>query len=194
MGGKRRWLIGLLIVLLVSCVTVNIYFPAAAIQKAADQIVDDVRKTPEPKPEQKPDKSSLLDRVLVVRLGPAEAQAAAVDVNVSTPAIRNIRALLANRFPQLQPLYGKGAIGETNTGLIAARDIGALSLKEKADVNRLVEQENADRQALYTEIIRANSLAPSQLGEIQRLFANSWRDKSAPGWWIQQDNGQWGRK
>jgi len=194
MGGKRRWLIGLLIVLLVSCVTVNIYFPAAAIQKAADQIVDDVRKTPEPKPEQKPDKSSLLDRVLVVRLGPAEAQAAAVDVNVSTPAIRNIRASLANRFPQLQPLYGKGAIGETNTGLIAARDIGALSLKEKADVNRLVEQENADRQALYSEIIRANSLAPSQLGEIQRLFANSWRDKSAPGWWIQQDNGQWGRK
>lgn len=198
MGGKRRWLIGLLMVLLVSCVTVNIYFPAAAIQKAADQIVDDVRKTPEPKPEQtpeqKPDKSSRLDRVLVVRLGPAEAQAAAVDVNVSTPAIRNIRASLANRFPQLQPLYGKGAIGETNSGLIAARDIGALSLKEKADVNRLVEQENADRQALYTEIIRANSLAPSQLGEIQRLFANSWRDKSAPGWWIQQDNGQWGRK
>jgi uncharacterized protein YdbL (DUF1318 family) len=198
MGGKRRWLIGLLMVLLVSCVTVNIYFPAAAIQKAADQIVDDVRKTPEPKPEQtpeqKPDKSSLLDRVLVVRLGPAEAQAAAVDVNVSTPAIRNIRASLANRFPQLQPLYGKGAIGETNTGLIAARDIGALSLKEKADVNRLVEQENADRQVLYTEIIRANRLDPGQLGEIQRLFANSWRDKSAPGWWIQQDNGQWGRK
>jgi uncharacterized protein YdbL (DUF1318 family) len=198
MGGKRRWLIGLLMVLLVSCVTVNIYFPAAAIQKAADQIVDDVRKTPEPapgpKPEQKPDKSSLLDRIRVVRLGPAEAQAAAVDVNVSTPAIRNIRASLASRFPQLQPFYAKGAIGETNTGLIAARDIGALSLKEKADLNRLVEQENADRQALYTEIIRANSLDPGQLGEVQRLFANSWRDKSAAGWWVQQNNGQWGRK
>ncbi len=168
MGGKRRWLIGLLIVLLVSCVTVNIYFPAAAIQKAADQIVDDVRKTPEPKPEQKPeqkpDKSSLLDRVLVVRLGPAEAQAAAVDVNVSTPAIRNIRASLANRFPQLQPLYGKGAIGETNTGLIAARDIGALSLKEKADVNRLVEQENADRQALYSRDHPGQQPRPEPVG------------------------------
>jgi len=198
MGGKRRWLIGLLMVLLVSCVTVNIYFPAAAIQKAADQIVDDVRNIPEPapgsKPEQKPDKSSLLDRVRVVRLGPAEAQAAAVDLNVSTPAIRNIRASLANRFPQLQPLYAKGAIGETSIGLIAARDTGALSLKEKADLNRLVEQENADRQALYTEIIRANSLDPGQLGEVQRLFANSWRDKSAAGWWVQQNNGQWGRK
>jgi uncharacterized protein YdbL (DUF1318 family) len=198
MGGKRRWLIGLLMVLLVSCVTVNIYFPAAAIQKAADQIVDDVRNIPEPapgpKPEQKPDKSSLLDRVRVVRLGPAEAQAAAVDLNVSTPAIRNIRASLANRFPQLQPLYAKGAIGETSTGLITARDTGALSLKEKADLNRLVEQENADRQTLYTEIIRANSLDSGQLGEVQRLFANSWRDKSAPGWWVQQNNGQWGRK
>jgi uncharacterized protein YdbL (DUF1318 family) len=185
-------------VLLVSCVTVNIYFPAAAIQKAADQIVDDVRQTPEPapgqKPEQKPDKSSLLDRVRVVRLGPAEAQAAAVDVNVSTPAIRNIRASLASRFPQLQPLYAKGGIGETNTGLIAARDTGALSLKEKADLNRLVEQENADRQALYAEIIRANNLDPGQLGEVQRLFANSWRDKSAAGWWIQHNDGQWGRK
>ena len=198
MGGKRRWLIGLLMVLLVSCVTVNIYFPAAAIQKAADQIVDDVRKAPEPapgaQPERKPDKSSLLDRIRVVRLGPAEAQAAAVDVNVSTPAIRNIRASLGNRFPQLQPFYAKGAIGETNTGLIAARDAGALSLKEKADLNRLVEQENADRQALYAEIIRANNLDPGQLGEVQRLFANSWRDQSAAGWWVQQNNGQWGRK
>ena len=59
MGGKRRWLIGLLIVLLVSCVTVNIYFPAAAIQKAADQIVDDVRKTPEPKPARNPNRSRI---------------------------------------------------------------------------------------------------------------------------------------
>jgi hypothetical protein len=29
---------------------------------------------------------------------------------------------------------------------------------------------------------------------VQRIFANSWRGKSAPGWWIQQDNGQWAKK
>jgi uncharacterized protein YdbL (DUF1318 family) len=187
-------------VLLVSCVTVNIYFPAAAIQKAADQIVDDVRKTPdqkpESKPEPKPDKSSRLDRIRVVRLGPAEAEAGAgaVDLNVSTPAIRNLRASLGNRFPMLQPLYAKGAIGETNTGFVAIRDPNVLSLKERADLNRLVDQENADRQGLYTEIMRANNLDMSRIGEVQRLFANSWRDKSARGWWIQFDNGQWGKK
>lgn len=199
---KRHWLIWGLTVFLMSCVTVNIYFPAAAIQKAADEIVDDVRKTPEQKPDQTPgqkpedkkDKTSLSERFRIAYLGPAEAYAAAVDINVSTPAIRGLKASMANRFPQLQPFYGKGAIGETNTGLVAIRDTGALSLKEKADVNRLVEQENADRQAIYAEIIRANNLDMSKLDEVQKLFANSWRGKSSPGWWIQSDNGQWGRK
>jgi uncharacterized protein YdbL (DUF1318 family) len=198
---KKRLLIGLAMVLLVSCVTVNIYFPAAAIQKAADQIVDDVRKTPEEKPEQQPgsnpgqtpDKKSALDPVRFVAFGPATVHAA-VDVNVSTPAIRALKASMANRFPQLQPLYAKSAVGETNNGLVAVRDTGALSLKEKADVNRLVAEENRDRTALYNEIIRANNLDPAQLGEVQRIFANSWRDKSSPGWWIQQDGGQWAKK
>ena len=192
---KPRWFVWGLTLFLVSCVTVNIYFPAAAIQKAADEIVDDVRKTPEETPDdKKKDKTGLLSRFRFAYLGPTEAYAAAVDVNVSTPAIRALKASMTSRFPQLQPLYGKGAIGETNTGLLAIRDTGALSLKEKADVNRLVSEENSDRQALYSEIIRANNLDTGRLAEVQRLFANSWRDKSSPGWWIQSDSGQWGKK
>jgi len=101
---------------------------------------------------------------------------------------------MASRFPQLQPMYAKGAIGETSNGYLAARETGALSLKERADLTRLVDQENADRRALYTEIIRANNLDMGTLGELERLFANSWRDKSSRGWWIQQDNGQWAKK
>ncbi len=197
MTRRTRWLFWLFVISLVSCVTVNIYFPAAAIQKAADEIVEDVRKTPGQKPEQKPeekkDKTSRLRRIRFVRLGPTDAYAQ-VDLNVSTPAIRALRASMASRFPQLQPLYSKNAIGETNNGFVAIRDTAGLSLKERADVNRLVDQENADRRALYTEIIRANNLDMGKLGEVQRLFANSWRDKSSPGWAIQLDSGQWGRK
>jgi uncharacterized protein YdbL (DUF1318 family) len=193
-----RKLVWLVVLSLVSCVTVNIYFPAAAIQRAADEIVDDVRKTPDapagPTPGKPKDQSGLLPWLRFAGPGVAVAAAAAMDLNVSTPAIRNLKAAMAGRFPQLQPLYGKGAIGETNTGLLAARDTVSLSLKEKADVNRLVEQENADRQALYAEIVRANNLDPRNLGEVQRLFANSWREKSASGWWIQLDTGQWARK
>jgi uncharacterized protein YdbL (DUF1318 family) len=199
MGRGQTWLVWFPVFFLVSCVTVNIYFPAAAIQRAADQIVDDVRRspeqTPQTDPEQRKDQSRLQPPSRFVAFGPAPAYAgAAVDVNVSTPAIRGLKAALASRFPQLQPLYGKGAIGETNTGLVAVRDTAALSLKEKADASRLVEQENADRQALYTEIVRANGLDPGQVAQVQRLFANSWREKSTAGWWVQRDSGEWARK
>ncbi len=199
---RRWWFIGLVAVIFVACVTVNLYFPAAAVQKAADQIVEDVRKapeappkqTPEQTPQQKQEKGSFLDRLRIPGLGATVAYAAAVDLNVSTPAIRSIKASMAARYPQLQPMYAKGAVGETNTGYVALRDTAVLSLKERADVTRLVDQENADRRALYTEIIKANNLDAGTLSEVQRLFANSWRDKSSPGWWIQQDNGQWVKK
>ena len=61
---KLRHLALSFMILLAACVTVNIYFPAAAIQKAADEIVDDVRGTKDQKqPEEKKDdkQSRLLD-------------------------------------------------------------------------------------------------------------------------------------
>lgn len=194
---KQTLLVGAL-VFLVSCVTVNIYFPAQAVQKAADKIVGDVRKgpeqKPEPKPEKKPGETGFLERLRSLDPGPVEAYAAGMSLDVSTPAIRALRASMAARFPKLRPLYDKGAIGETNNGLVAVRNTGPLSLRERAEASRLVEQENSDRKALYREIIRANHLDPSKLSEVQRLFANSWRGKSSSGWWIQQDNGQWVKK
>jgi hypothetical protein len=41
-------IIVLLTVVLTACVTINIYFPAAAAQAAADKIIDDVWKINEP--------------------------------------------------------------------------------------------------------------------------------------------------
>lgn len=42
----RNWTVGLAILgmlaILPACVTINIYFPAAAAEKAADKIIDDV--------------------------------------------------------------------------------------------------------------------------------------------------------
>lgn len=39
----KNWMIGLALAsILPACVTINIYFPAAAAEKAADKIIDDV--------------------------------------------------------------------------------------------------------------------------------------------------------
>ena len=192
---KLRHLALSFMLLLAACVTVNIYFPAAAIQKAADQIVDDVRGTKEQKApeEKKNDTQSNLFDSLKSLIGPSEAYAQ-IDIEVSTPAVRSLKEAMKANYPQLKPFYDKGAIGENNAGLLEQRDMGSLNLKEKADLNRLMTQENSNRNALYSEIMRANKLGADSLPKIQKIFANSWRDKSQPGWWIQNDQGAWQKK
>ena len=100
---------------------------------------------------------------------------------------------MKDSFPQIKPFYDKGVVGENNMGLVGIKSAD-LSLKDKADVNRLVDAENKNRMALYTEIMKANKLGGDSLPKIQKLFANSWRDKSQPGWWIQNEQGGWEKK
>ncbi|MBN9402903.1 MAG: hypothetical protein J0I30_08845 [Burkholderiales bacterium] len=55
-GGAARFILTTLAVALVGCVTINVYFPAAAAQKAADQFIGNVlgepANAPPPKPQQ----------------------------------------------------------------------------------------------------------------------------------------------
>jgi uncharacterized protein YdbL (DUF1318 family) len=203
MRKKMVWAIAICLVFIGSCVTVNIYFPAAAVQKAADVIVDDIQgKVPDQKPDpaQKPDapkspQGSLLnENIQRLSFSPATADAADVDINISTPAIRALKDSLKERFPQLKPFFEKAAVGHTNNGYLAVRDVSGLSLKEKADLARLVDQQNKDRRALYEEIVRANKLGADSVPKVEKAFANSWRDKAQSGWWIQNDAGAWVKK
>jgi uncharacterized protein YdbL (DUF1318 family) len=186
----------LCLVMLGACVTVNLYFPAAEVQKAADKIVEDVREK-EQKAPVKPGSSSWLYEqfraVSRLSLG-AECAYAQVNVDVSTPAIRALRASMQNRFPQLKPFYDKSAVGENNNGFIEVRGTAGLNLQEQARINQLVDQENKDRTALYREIMTANKFGPEALPQIQKIFANSWRNNSQAGWSTQNDAGQWVKK
>jgi uncharacterized protein len=192
---RFRHLVFVMLLFLAACVTVNIYFPAAAMQKAADEIVDDVEGG---KQEQKGDKTKdikgwLLDQLRNARLGPREA-CAQVDVQVSTPAIRGIREAMKDTFQQLKPFKERGVVGENNKGFVEIRDASGLNLKEKADATRLVEQMNKNRAALYSEIVKANKLDPSAVSQVEKIFANSWRTKARSGWWIRNDQGVWEQK
>jgi len=42
--------------------------------------------------------------------------------------------------------------------------------------------------------MKANKFDIEVLPRIQKMFANSWRDKSQSGWWIQKDSGEWEKK
>lgn len=177
-----------LFVLTIACVTINIYFPEAAVQKTAEEIVDEVRKSEE-EGKKKQEKDIVQSSFSFIPAAYAQEEE-----RVSTPKIRALKQALKEKEPLLQPLFEKGNIGEANDGFIQIRSEEDLSLKEKADVRRLTKEVNSDRENLYTEVARALNIEKSQILRIQKIFAKRWIENSRPGWWIQKDDGEWTRK
>jgi uncharacterized protein YdbL (DUF1318 family) len=180
--------------LTLSCITVNIYFPEATVKRTADEIVDEVRKAQETNKGQEAsaEMNSALSGPAVFSLVPAAY--AQQETAVSTPAIRALKQSLKDREPALRPFFDNGSLGEANNGLVEIRNEGALSLKEKATLRSLVKDENSDREKLYAEVAKALNIDASQIGRIQKIFAVSWIRNSAPGWWVQEENGNWVKK
>jgi uncharacterized protein YdbL (DUF1318 family) len=189
-----------------ACVTINVYFPAAAAEKAADQIIDTVTNrsrgaTPPPAatppatyvaPEQPSLFAMAADRMLTVLIPAAHAQTA--DLDVSTPEVRALTASMQQRFAQLTKYFDSGAVGLTADGLIDVRDQNAVPLAERAVVKRLVAEDNKDRASLYAEIARANG-HPEWESEIRGTFARRWVERGAqPGWYYQDASGAWAKK
>jgi uncharacterized protein YdbL (DUF1318 family) len=179
--------------LALACITVNIYFPEAAVQQAASEIVDEVRQqNVKDKGQAEPAKKQTVSRNEGFSLVPAAF--AQQETSVSTPTIRAIKDSMKQRFPALKAYYDGGNLGENNTGFVEVRDDGGLSLKDKAAVRDLVRDENNDRTKLYAEVAKALNVDPSQVGRVQKIFAQSWINNAAPGWWVQKDNGEWAKK
>lgn len=184
-----------------ACVTINVYFPAAAAEKAADRIIDDIWGS-QPAPSMPEHTSSLQPAAQPVRVALAAlvlqalvpaAQAQSADLNVSTPAIRQLTAAMEARHGQLKKYYDSGAVGLTNDGLIALRDQNLVPLPERTAVRKLVADENADRNNLYREIAAANG-QPQWEGDIRATFAQRWVSRAAGGWYIQDAAGGWRQK
>jgi uncharacterized protein YdbL (DUF1318 family) len=177
-----------------ACVTVNIYFPAAAVERAADQIVKETWGD-EAKPNQQSEPQSKFAepaRMTFSLLSEAHAQDA--DINVSNPAIRALKNSIAKRSASIKPFMDQGNVGISRDGLLAIRSTDGLSLKERAEVQQLVDAENRDREALYLEIAKANNIARESVPKIKAIFAKSWIEQARAGWWIQDEQGNWKRK
>jgi len=195
--------------LIAACVTINVYFPAAAADKAADQFINDVtggaKGSPPPPPPQsnlvpvrKQDEPNVLvaavGEVLYALVPAAHAQNAEAALNVSSPAVSRIKSSMAARFGELEKFFASGAVGLTRDGMIDVRDLNAVALPDRATVKRLVAEDNADRSQLYAEIAKASG-HPEWEGDIKKSFARRWVATGAkPGWYYQDDGGAWKQK
>jgi len=180
-----------------ACVTINVYFPAEAAEKAADRIIRDVYGD-EVDAAQEPQSWNHFEGVPVQRTNPVldwfiPAAHAAADLSVNTPAIRQLQADMEKRHRQLAPYYSSGAVGITNKGQLQIRDQKLVPLKDRNKVKNLVAKENRDRSALYAEIARANA-HPEWEAEIRTTFARRWVDNAHSGWWYMDKSGGWKQK
>jgi uncharacterized protein YdbL (DUF1318 family) len=194
--------------LVAACVTINVYFPAAAADKAADQFINDVTgggvkgSTPTPpqsrllpsKPQEPNFLVAAVGNVLYAVIPAAQAQNAEAALNVSSPAVNRIKSSMAARFGDLEKFFASGAVGLTKDGMIDVRDLNAVALPDRATVKRLVAEDNADRSQLYAEIAKASN-HPEWEGDIKKSFARRWVATGAkPGWYYQGDDGSWKQK
>ncbi|MCF8104903.1 MAG: YdbL family protein [Desulfohalobiaceae bacterium] len=175
---RTYWMTGLMLFILLGCVTINIYFPAEEVESVAGEIVDDVRKDETRQQEGEsldPDQSSLSGKIFLAFVA-SPAFAAEDAVKVSNPTIRSLKAGMKKRFQQLKPYFRKGILAEGDDGYLVLKNDQDLSLKEKRDLKSLVEAENRDRKRLYTEVAKALDIEPSQIKEVARIFADKWQE------------------
>ena len=187
-----------------ACVTVNVYFPEAAIKELSQQIEEEIeRRAAEESPPQasvQPRDGARVARATVpASFGLATAAWAAEGEvpapEVTNPAIRKIIDSRAQRVEALNRFKGLGVLGENNKSLLEVRSLEAVAdLRQRAEVQRLVKEENDDRSRLFTEIAAAQGVDLSQLPRIQETYAETLREKASPGDWIQLVDGSWVQK
>lgn len=189
------------LLLLMACVTINVYFPAEAAESAADTIIKQVYgkdQDQQDDPAAGPDQTyvpawgvrliaGLLDRMIP----PAYAQQP--DINISTPGINRLRSMMTERHASLAPYYNSGAVGMDAQGLITLRAEDSVPLRERNTVKMLVADENRDRLALYSELAEANG-HPEWEAEIRATFARRWVANAPGGWWYAGPGGSWVQK
>ena len=186
---------------LAACVTINVYFPAAAAEKAADRIIEDIwgpDKAGKPAGNEQTSVRPAADGLMVAALRgvldfvvpPAHAQA---DIDISSPAIRALTASMKGRAADLDPFFVSGAIGLTADGLIEIRDANSVPLADRNRLRKLVSDDNADRNALYREIATAND-HPEWEADIRATFADRWVANARAGWYYKTGTGAWKQK
>jgi uncharacterized protein YdbL (DUF1318 family) len=204
-----RPLVPLLSAFLGACVTINVYFPAAAAQAAADRVIDEVwggqagprpvtpppaaaPQTQEPTSALEPGAARDVAVMLIDFVVPSAHAGDEPDLDVSSPEIQRLTDSMEARFPDLAPYYDSNAVGVINDGFIVVRDPNLVPLPERNKVRTLVANENADRAALYHEIAVANG-KPEWEAQIRGVFGKRWVARAKAGWLVHDGTG-WKKK
>lgn len=185
-----------------ACVTINVYFPAAAAEKAADRVIDEVwgKNGAGTAPAEAPKVGTPVSRITVDGVAVAlldfvipSAHAQGANLDLSSPEIQRLQSVMQSRHSDLLAFYTTGAVGVAADGTIAVRELNLVPLPQRNLVRKLVADENADRAGLYRELARANG-HPEWEVQVRDTFAKRWAARAQAGWYVQGAGGVWAQK
>lgn len=198
-------------------ITVNVYFPEKAAKEAYKSLDEMLLKPGEKAPagqkapaatpslpEAKP-QSSIFNELPRLSLVPSayaadnEADALAIELS-SMPEVLKAYDEMSARLPKLTQLFGNGAIGLTNQGLVTVRDKSKVTAQDEG----MIAGENQSRKTVVMSmakaIIKLNKQKESKaaldqvMAKAAATFADTKREAAQPGWWVQLQNGRWVQK
>src|SRR5689334_13553600 len=105
-------------------------------------------------------------------------------LRLAADAVSDAQHRITARLSEVNALLKNGAIGENNRGFLEVRGGGGNAAS-------VVNAENQDRGVLYAEGARRSNTSADQVG---RSRARQIAANSAPGVWIQGEDGNWRKK
>jgi hypothetical protein len=190
-------------------ITVNVYFPEKDVQEAYKALEKELMTTDQKGGEQKPgtkpeEKSKPESSIRFELVATAYAQEAGMAEKIAElvkkmPDVVNAYKEMGARIADTDRLRDTGLVGEGKDGMLAIRE-KTLSVGDK----KIMDMENENRKTVINgmskAIIRVNRVPENAenlkqvLPQATEQFAGIRRDAAKKGWWIQDANGNWGRK
>lgn len=117
-----------------------------------------------------------------------------INLDIGTPPVIVVKHALAQRYSRLVRFYEAGVMGIDKDGMVKIRDyskLGNHTLRITAE--KTVDQENPDRMSLIYAIAEAHG-GKEAIPAVRELQVKRWKEQVKPGWWLQDDNGNWYQK
>lgn len=116
-----------------------------------------------------------------------------INLDFASPPVVIAKHALTQRSSRLVRFYEVGVIGLGDDGMVKIHDDSRLTLVQRQIAEKLIDQENPDRNSLIYALAEAHGGQKSQ-PIVRAAQVKRWKDQFKSGWWIQDAQGIWHRK
>ncbi len=117
----------------------------------------------------------------------------AINLDIGTPPVVVVKHSLAQRTSRLVRFYEAGVLGLGHNGMIKLRDASRLNLAQRQIAEKLIDNENPDRNSLIYALAEAHGGQAAEPAARQAQVKR-WHEQFRSGWWVEDAQGNWSRK